>query len=75
MALGITKELEPHFRKLMEDEERQREELRIKQEKLRKNLKIWDRMERESKAFELKSDLSEKSLQALAGEGSGGPSF
>ncbi|KAM7208574.1 hypothetical protein V8F20_000997 [Naviculisporaceae sp. PSN 640] len=85
ISLGITKELEPHFRKLMEDEERQREELRNKQEKLRKNLKIWDRMERESKAFELKSDLSEKSLRALAGEGGygygygygsgGGPSF
>ncbi|KAK4216189.1 hypothetical protein QBC37DRAFT_280012 [Rhypophila decipiens] len=71
IALGVTKELEPHFRKLIEDEERQREDLKLKQEKLRKSLKVWDRLERESKAFELKSDLSEKSLQNLAGEGGG----
>ena len=75
ITTGVIKELEPHFRKLQEDEERQREELRIKEEKLRKSLQMWEKMDRESKFFELKSDLSEQSLQNLAGEGGGGAAF
>lgn len=75
ISLGVIKELEPHFLKLKEDEERQREELRIKEQQLRKSLEMWDKMERESKSWELKSDLSEKSLQALAGEPGGGAAF
>lgn len=67
--------MDPHHRKLKEEEERLREELRVKQEKLRKSLRVWDKLERESKAFELKSDLSEKSLKNIAGEGLGGASF
>ena len=72
---GVIKDLEPHHRKLREEEERVREEIKARQEKLRKNLRIWDKLERESKAFELKSDLSEKSLKNLAGEGLGGAAF
>ncbi|KAK4149380.1 hypothetical protein C8A00DRAFT_38022 [Chaetomidium leptoderma] len=68
-------ELDPHHRKLREEEERVREELRAKQEKLRKSLRIWDKLERESKGFELKSDLSERSLKNIAGEGLGGAAF
>ncbi|KAK0741731.1 hypothetical protein B0T21DRAFT_255580, partial [Apiosordaria backusii] len=49
-----------------------REELKQRQEKLRKSMRVWDRMERESKGCELKSELSEKSLGALSGEGQGG---
>ncbi len=75
MTTGVTKELEAHFSKLREDEERIREELKAKQEKLRKYLRNWDKMERESKSFELKSDLSEKSLKNIAGEGLGGAAF
>lgn len=75
LTTGVTKELESHHRKLKEEEERVREELRMKQEKLRKYLRTWDKLERESKAFELKSDLSEKSLKSLAGEGLGGAAF
>jgi len=75
MLTGVTKDLEPHHRKLKEEEERLREELRAKQEKLRKSLRMWDKLERESKAFELKSDLSERSLKNLAGEGLGGAAF
>ncbi|KAK4455563.1 hypothetical protein QBC34DRAFT_374394 [Podospora aff. communis PSN243] len=75
MTTGVVKELEMHHRKLKEEEERIREELKAKQDKLRKYLRNWDKMERESKAFELKSDLSEKSLNTLAGEGLGGASF
>jgi len=75
MTTGVVKELEVHHRKLKEEEERIRDDLKGKQEKLRKYLRNWDKMERESKAFELKSDLSEKSLNTLAGEGLGGAAF
>lgn len=68
-------ELDPHHKRMREEEERLREELRVKQEKLRKSLRIWDKLERESKGFELKSDLSERSLKNLAGEGLGGAAF
>ncbi|KXX80666.1 hypothetical protein MMYC01_202118 [Madurella mycetomatis] len=68
-------EMDPHHRKLREEEERLREELKIKQDKLRKSLRMWDRLERESKGFELKSDLSERSLENIAGEGLGGAAF
>lgn len=72
---GVVKELEVHHRKLKEEEERLRDDISRKQEKLRKCLRNWDKLERESKAFELKADLSEKSLKNLAGEGLGGASF
>jgi len=75
LTTGLTKELEPHHRKLKEEEERIREEMRLKQERLRKNLRLWDKMERDSRSFELKSDLSERSLKNLAGEGLGGAAF
>ena len=67
--------MDPHHRKLREEEERHREDLRAKQEKLRKTLRVWERLERESKGFELKSDLSERSLKNLSGEGGGGGAF
>ncbi|KAL2260974.1 hypothetical protein VTK26DRAFT_4896 [Humicola hyalothermophila] len=68
-------ELDGHHRKLREEEERVREELRAKQDKLRKSLRVWDRLERESRGFELKSELSEKSLGHIAGEGTGGVGY
>ncbi len=75
MYTGVTKELEGHHRKLKEEEERVRDELKIKQERLRKSLRLWDKLERESKTWELKSDLSGKGLQNIAGEGLGGSAF
>lgn len=75
LSTGVIKELEPHHRKLKEEEERMREEIKVRQERLRKSLRVWDKLERESKSFELKSDLSEKSLKNLAGEGLGGAAF
>ncbi|KAK0708986.1 hypothetical protein B0T26DRAFT_742592 [Lasiosphaeria miniovina] len=75
LTTGVIRELDAHHRKLKEDEERIRDEMKMRQEKLRKSLRQWDKMERESKAFELKSDLSEKSLKNLAGEGLGGAAF
>ncbi|KAF7563101.1 hypothetical protein G7046_g1045 [Stylonectria norvegica] len=75
LLLGVTKEIEPHFRKLKEEEERLRDELQAKQERLRKSLYTWDRLEREARVWEIRSDLSEKSMKNLAGEGMGGAAF
>ncbi|KAJ6440817.1 Dicer-like protein 2 [Purpureocillium lavendulum] len=75
LVLGVTRELEPHYRKLRDEEEKLREELRVKQEKVRKSLATWDRLERDSRSWELRSDLSEKSMKNLAGEGMGGAAF
>lgn len=75
LTTGVIKELEPQYRRHREEEERIREDLKAKQEKLRKSLRTWDKLEREAKSFELKSDLSEKSLKNIAGEGLGGAAF
>nr|CDP27024.1 Putative protein of unknown function [Podospora anserina S mat+] len=71
-SMATIDEKDPHYRKMKEDEERLREELKVRQEKLRKSMRVWDRMERESKGCELKSELSERSLRGLSGEGQGG---
>lgn len=75
IALGVTRELEPHYRKLKDEEEKVRDELHAKQERLRKSLYTWNRLERDSRAWEMRSDLSEKSMKNLAGEGMGGAAF
>ncbi|KAK7414746.1 hypothetical protein QQX98_006430 [Neonectria punicea] len=74
-ALGVTREIEPHYRKLKDEEEKLRDELQAKQERLRKSLYNWDRLERDSRAWEMRSDLSEKSMKNMAGEGMGGAAF
>jgi hypothetical protein len=75
LMTGVIKDLEAHHRRLKEEEERIREELKARDEKLRKSLRTWEKLERESKSFELKSDLSENSLRTIAGEGVGGAAF
>lgn len=75
LVLGVTKEIEPHYKKLREEEEKLREELRQKQERVRKGLYTWDRLERDAKSWEMRSDLSERSMKNLAGEGMGGAAF
>lgn len=70
-ANGVTRDLEPHMKKLKEEEERLREELRVKQERLGKSLQGWDKLGREARMWQVRSDLSEKSLRNLAGDGSG----
>lgn len=75
LSTGVIPQLLPHYRRLKEEEEQIREELAIKDEKLRKALRLWDKLERESKSFELKSELSEKSLKKIAGEGVGTAAF
>lgn len=73
--MGVTREIEPHYRKLRDEEEKLRDELQAKQERLRKSLYNWDRLERDSRAWEMRSDLSEKSMKNMAGEGMGGAAF
>ncbi|KAG6004846.1 hypothetical protein E4U21_000684 [Claviceps maximensis] len=75
LVLGVTRDLEPHYRKLRDEEEKLRDDVRSRQERLRKSLYMWDRLERESRAWELRSDLSERSMKNLAGEGMGGAAF
>ncbi|KAK8148619.1 hypothetical protein G3M48_009644 [Beauveria asiatica] len=75
MVLGVSRDVEPHYRKLRDEEEKIREELRVKHERLRKGLAMWGRLERDAAAWELRSDLSEKSMKNLAGEGTGGAAF
>lgn len=75
LLIGVTKEIEPHYRKLRDEEEKLREELRLKQERLRRSFYAWNRLDRDARAWEMRSDLSEKSMKNLAGEGIGGAAF
>jgi hypothetical protein len=75
LATGVTKDIEPHYKKLRDEEEKLREELRAKQERTRRSLYLWERLGRESRAWEMRSDLSEKSMKNLAGGGMGGAAF
>ncbi|KAL2204459.1 hypothetical protein CC79DRAFT_1325193 [Sarocladium strictum] len=75
ITLGVSRDLEAHTRKLKEEEERLREEIRQKQDRTRKSLYMWQRLERDSKAWEVRSDLSERSMNNLAGDGIGGAAF
>lgn len=72
---GISTDLATRLKKKEEEAEVLREELKHKQEKLRKGLKHWDRLSRESASMGLKSELSESHLRVLAGEGMGGKAF
>jgi hypothetical protein len=75
LTTGVVRELDPHYRKLREEEEKMRADLCAKQERLRKSLYTWNKLDRDSKAWELRSDLSERSMKNLAGEGIGGAAF
>jgi hypothetical protein len=57
---------------LKEEEERLRKEKYAKEEKLRKSLAQWDKMEREAKIMELRDQLAEESLKKISGESVGG---
>jgi hypothetical protein len=74
-ASGIPADLAARLKKKEEEAEVLRDELKQKQEKLRKGLKHWDRLSRESASMGLKSELSERHLRILAGEGVGGKAF
>ncbi|KHJ33342.1 putative serine arginine repetitive matrix protein 1 protein [Erysiphe necator] len=68
-ANGIAPEIVAKLKRKEEEEEVLRAELNSKEEKLRKSLKHWDKLSRDSRAMGLRSDLSEKHVRTLAGEG------
>ncbi|KAL2753737.1 hypothetical protein ACRALDRAFT_1071854 [Sodiomyces alcalophilus JCM 7366] len=74
-SLGVTRELEPHYRKLKVEEEKLRVELDAKQDRLRQCLAMWDKLELESKAWKAKVDLNEQSVKGTAGVELGGAAF
>ena len=74
-ASGLPKEIEMRLKKTEEETERLREELRLKEEKLRSGLRTWEKLERDSNSMGLKSELSERHVRILAGEGVGGAAF
>ncbi|KAH8820603.1 hypothetical protein F5884DRAFT_764634 [Xylogone sp. PMI_703] len=74
-ASGIPGDLVARLKKRQEEEETIREELNMKQDKLRRGLKTWDRLSRDSSAMGLRSELSERHVRLLAGEGVGGKAF
>lgn len=75
LTTGVTKDLEAHHRRLKEEEERIRESMKQKEQELRVKLRQWDRLDREAESYQFKSELSEQSLQKIAGEGVGGIAF
>ncbi|KAI2617402.1 hypothetical protein GGR54DRAFT_607623 [Hypoxylon sp. NC1633] len=72
---GVLPELLPHHLSLKEEEEKLRAEKYVKEEKLRKNLALWNRYEREAKILDLRLELSENLVKKFAGEGVGGAAF
>ncbi|KAI1412444.1 hypothetical protein F5Y13DRAFT_190440 [Hypoxylon sp. FL1857] len=72
---GVLPELQAHYQQLREEEEKIRAEKYVKEEKLRKNLAMWDRMEREAKVLDLRLELSEKLMKKFAGDGPSGAAF
>ncbi|KAI9742407.1 MAG: hypothetical protein M1818_003940 [Claussenomyces sp. TS43310] len=72
---GIPADLAARIKKNDEDAEKLRADLRQKQDQLRHGLRTWDRLERESAAMGLRSELSERQVRMLAGEGVGGAAF
>lgn len=65
VTTGITREIEPRMRRLREEEEKAREELHARQDRLRENVRQLDRLQREANAAELRSRLAEESLRML----------
>lgn len=74
-ATGMTPDVTLHMKKLEEEEDPLRAKLYAKEETLRQSLKQWDKLSRESAAMSLRSELSERHVRQLAGEGVGGAAF
>ncbi len=74
-ALGIQPDIAARLKKHEEEEEILRERLHAKQETLRQGLKGWDKLSRDSASMGLRSELSERHVRMLAGEGVGGAAF
>jgi hypothetical protein len=74
-ATGFTADVSIRLKKREEEAEVLRVENDAKQEKLRKSLKTWDKLQRDSTSMGLRSELSERHVRMLAGEGVGGAAF
>jgi Skp family chaperone for outer membrane proteins len=74
-ASGVSPDVASRLKKREEEEQGLREDLKSKEEKLRKSLKNWDKLSRESGSMALRSELSERHVRMLAGEGVGGAAF
>lgn len=74
-ASGIPSDIAARLKRKEEEAETLREELHAKQEKLRQGLKGWDKLSRESQSMALRTELSERHVRMLAGEGVGGAAF
>lgn len=74
-ASGIPSDIAARLKRKEEEAETLREELHAKQEKLRQGLKGWDKLSRDSQSMGLRSELSERHVRMLAGEGVGGAAF
>ena len=74
-ATGFATDVALRLKKREEEAEVLRAENDAKQEKLRKSLKVWDKLQRDSTSMGLRSELSERHVRMLAGEGVGGAAF
>lgn len=72
---GMSTEAANRLKRKEEEEDVLRAELSQKEDKLREGLKVWGRLERESGSMGLRSELSERHVRVLAGEGAGGAAF
>lgn len=72
---GLTADVAVRLKKREEEADILRAENDAKQEKLRKSLKVWDKLQRDSTGMGLRSELSERHVRMLAGEGVGGAAF
>lgn len=74
-ASGMSLEIASRVKKREDEAEGLRSELQAKQDSLRKNLKEYERLKSDSTQWALRSELSEKHVRTLAGEGMGGAAF
>jgi len=74
-ASGIAPDIAARMKKRGEEAAILRAELYAKEEKLRKGLKTYEKLSRESASMGLRSELSERHVRMLAGEGVGGAAF
>ena len=74
-ASGMSTETASRVKKREDEAEVLRAELEAKQDSLRKNLKEYERMKSDSAQWALRSELSERHVRTLAGEGVGGAAF
>lgn len=74
-ASGMSSEIALRIKKREDEAEVLRADLESKQDALRRNLKEYEKIKSESAQWALRSELSERHVRTLAGEGVGGAAF